>query len=89
MALALVRVAKLTASLDIKRTASEYKSNQKTSKISEVQSKIGEIVSASSNKKELMRTLGDVMEKEITKSVEMVEMAVAHKYEGILEEKGS
>ncbi|MBU1083616.1 MAG: ATP-binding protein [Candidatus Omnitrophota bacterium] len=87
LALALVRVAKLSASLDLRRTSIQHRSGSTISKLSEVQNKISEIVTTSKSKKELMRTLGNVVEAEIKKNVEIAEKEVSGKYEKIIENK--
>ncbi|MFH1837840.1 MAG: ATP-binding protein [Candidatus Omnitrophota bacterium] len=87
LALALVRIAKLSARLDLKRITTVSDSNIKGSKITEVQSKISEIVNSSNSKKELMKTLGREIEKEINNSVKRTETEVSEKYEKIVKSK--
>ncbi len=87
IALVLVRIAKINASLDLRRTAAAVGKEKDAADLSAIEKEISEAVSSTKDKKELAKKLGETFGKEIKRHAEAVEAETSRKYEKVIEER--
>ncbi|MCK5451513.1 MAG: PAS domain-containing protein [Candidatus Omnitrophica bacterium] len=88
IAIGLVKIAKLNASVDLRRTSVlRRKEKGESSEIGKVETEISEIINSVKNKEELIKKMRETFDREFQRNSESIEREFSHKFEQVLDEK--